>query len=162
MSTREYRRGALAERDTMGRPSCKTSQGRTVYGGGGIYPDVRIPEPEGVPAWMSKVSEKALLLSWIGGHVSDNAAAYPSLEALAARPEPASGAVENFRKLAVQQGVVIPADEEADRQLRRAIVLRVADAKWGTEGFYRVLAALDPEIRAGVAAFDQAGMLTRQ
>jgi carboxyl-terminal processing protease len=156
MSAREYRRGALAERDTMGRPSCKTSRGRTVYGGGGIYPDVRIPEPEGIPAWMSKVSERALLLSWIGGHVTGNATAYPSLEALATKPEPAAGAVEDFRRFAAQQGVSIPAGEETDRLLKQRIVLRVADAKWGTEGFYRVLAAVDPEIKAGVAAFDKA------
>ena len=156
LSAREYRRGALAERDTMGRPSCKTSRGRTVYGGGGVYPDVRIPEPDGTPVWMSKVGERALLLSWIGGHVSANAAAYPSLDALAAKPEPASGAVEDFRKFATQQGVAIPTGEEADRLLKRRIVLGVADAKFGNEGLYRVMAVLDPEIKAGIAAFDKA------
>lgn len=159
LTTREYRRGAVAERDTMGRPSCKTAKGRTVYGGGGVYPDVLLPEGEGVPAWFSRVSERSLLLAWIAGHMSANAAAYPSLAAAVARPEPASGAVEDFRKYSGAQGVAIPPGEDADRLLRRQIILRVAYAKWADEGYYRVMAALDPEISAGVAAFDKAAAI---
>lgn len=159
LSAREYRRGALAERDTMGRPSCKTAKGRTVYGGGGVYPDVLLPEIDPPPAWLSRVWERSLLLGWIAGHVSANAAAYPSLSAVAARPEPATGAVEDFRKYAAAQGVVIPPGAEADSLLRRQIIFRVANAKWGDEGYYRVIAALDPEIRAGVSAFDRAAAL---
>jgi carboxyl-terminal processing protease len=45
LRTADYYRMARAERDTAGRPSCRTASGRTVYGGGGIYPDVVLPAP---------------------------------------------------------------------------------------------------------------------
>jgi carboxyl-terminal processing protease len=38
--THDYFRTAGTVGDTTGRPSCVTPAGRTVYGGGGIYPDV--------------------------------------------------------------------------------------------------------------------------
>jgi carboxyl-terminal processing protease len=61
ISRHEYYRLAGVERDTVGRPSCKTDQGRTVYGGGGIYPDVRLAE-DPQPLWLAHVRENDLVL----------------------------------------------------------------------------------------------------
>ena len=128
LSAHEYRRRAGLAVDTAGRPRCKTDGGRTVYGGGGIVPDVPLPEPEPTPVWLSQVREADLPLKWIGGHVSANAAAYASIDALAANPVPPADAVADFRKFAADQGVTIPAGEDADRRLRRTIVLAAARA----------------------------------
>ncbi|MBI3790431.1 MAG: PDZ domain-containing protein, partial [Gemmatimonadetes bacterium] len=57
VSRREYYRLARADRDTVGRPTCKTDNGRTVYGGGGIFPDVLLPERVGVPTWLARLGE---------------------------------------------------------------------------------------------------------
>src|SRR3982750_4039019 len=54
ISPREYYRLARADRDTAGRPSCRTDHGRTVYGGGGIYPDL-LQEEFTPPGWLSKL-----------------------------------------------------------------------------------------------------------
>src|SRR5690348_15846832 len=81
----DYYRLAGVERDTVGRPSCKTDQGRTVYGGGGIYPDVRLSE-EAQPLWLARVRENDLALKWIGGYVSANVGVPATLDALAANP----------------------------------------------------------------------------
>jgi carboxyl-terminal processing protease len=140
----------------VGRPSCKTANGRTVYGGGGIYPDIAIPEAEPTPVWLARIDEEATALSWVGGYVSSPAARLTTADALAAAPALPAEALTDFRAFASRQGVPVPVGPDADARLQRALVLRVAAAKWGDAGYYRVSAALDPEIRAALGAFDRA------
>ena len=156
ISRHEYYRLARAERDTTGRPSCRTAGGRVAYGGGGIYPDVRFPEPEPTPVWLSRVGEEQLALQWVAGHLTANAAAYASIETLAASPRLAPPAIAEFRRFAERQGVSIPAGEEVDRRLERYLLVRIAAAKWGDAGEYRIAAAMDPELRLAVESFEKA------
>ena len=156
ISRREYYRVAGAERDTAGRPSCKTTSGRVVYGGGGIYPDVLLPEREPVPLWLSRVYEERLELKWIAGHVSAAAAAYPSLDALAESPKAAPGAVADFRRFAGEQSVTVPEGADADARVERAIVRWVALAKWHEPGLYRIAAVQSPDVKSAVEAFGKA------
>ena len=156
ISRREYYRLAGADRDTVGRPSCKTTSGRVVYGGGGIYPDVVFPESEPVPLWLARVYEKRLELKWIAGHLTAAGAAYPSLDALAASPKAAPGAVADFRRFAVEQGVTIPEGAEVDVRLERAIVRWVALAKWNDPGLYRLAAVQSADVKRAVEAFGKA------
>lgn len=158
---RDYYRLARSERDTVGRPNCKTMRGRTVYGGGGIFPDVLLPEPQGTPLWLSRVQEEALQLKWIAGHVSAAGAAYPSLDALAASLKPVVGAAAEFRAFAREQGVTIPEDGETEALLERSIVRWVAQAKWGAPGYYRVVALQSADVKAAVEAFARADSLLR-
>ncbi|MBK5187981.1 MAG: PDZ domain-containing protein [Gemmatimonadaceae bacterium] len=83
ISLHDYYRLAGADRDTVNRPSCKTDGGRTVYGGGGIYPDMRLPDAPSAPAWLARASEDDLLLKWTGAWVTANATSLTSLDALA-------------------------------------------------------------------------------
>jgi carboxyl-terminal processing protease len=156
ISRREYYRLAGVDRDTVGRPSCKTTSGRVVYGGGGIYPDVVLPENDPVPLWLSRAYEEMLELKWIAGHVTAAAAAYPSLDAVAASPKAAPGAVADFRQFAREQGVTIPESAEADARLDRAIVRWVALAKWQEPGLYRIAAVQSPDVKTAVEAFGKA------
>lgn len=159
VTRREYYRLSAAERDTVGRPSCKTSNGRTVYGGGGVYPDVVLAEREGAPLWLERLREEAIPLAWVGGYLSDAGTKLTSADALAAAPTLPAAALDGFRAFARKQGVTIPPGAEADRWLQGALVLRVASAKWGDAGYYRVAAAIDPEIVAASKAFDQAAAI---
>ena len=156
LSQREYRRRAGVEQQGEGRPSCRTTSGRTVYGGGGVYPDVVLPRADRDPSWLARLNEEGIFFKWVAGHVSANAAAYPSLEALAAKPEPAPGAVADFRRYAATQGQVVPDGADVDTRLAREIVEWVAIAKWSDAGLYRVLAATDPQVKAAIGAFDKA------
>jgi carboxyl-terminal processing protease len=156
ITRREYYRMARAERDTVGRPSCKTDGGRTVYGGGGIFPDVVFGDAEVTPLWLARVREQDLPLSWVGGYVSANGASLGTLDAFAKTPKLASGATADFRTYATGQGVTIPTGPEADAQLERLLLRVVALAKWGDAGLYRVQAALDPEVLSARQAFDRA------
>jgi carboxyl-terminal processing protease len=154
----DYYRLAGAERDTVGRPSCKTDGGRTVYGGGGIYPDVMLPERPLAPLWLARVHEEALPLKWTPGFLEAHGVSLGSLDALAGVPKLPDGALASFRAFAAEQRVTIPAGNDSDRLIERALLLRVADTKWGEPGFYRLLAVLDADVTAAVAAFDNASL----
>jgi carboxyl-terminal processing protease len=157
ITRRDYFRLARAERDTAGQPSCKTAGGRTVYGGGGIYPDVALPEPEPAPLWLERAREDDLPLKWIGGYVSSAGAAFPNLDSLAAHPSLPPAALESFRTFASAQGDVIPRD--ADDALQRVLTRAVARAKWGREGFYRIVAVSDPAVATAAQQFDRASAI---
>lgn len=158
ISRHEYYRLAGSERDTVGRPSCKTDQGRIVYGGGGIYPDVRLGE-DAVPLWLAQVRENDLLLKWIGGYVSANVGIPATLDALAANPTLPMTAIADFRTFAGQQGVALPTGPEVDAQLQRVLTRALARAKFGDTGYYRVAALLDPTVRRAAQQFDRASAI---
>jgi carboxyl-terminal processing protease len=155
ISRRDYYRLAGADADTTGRPSCRTDGGRTVYGGNGIHPDVVLPQVD-VPAWAARAGEADLYLRWAGSHIASNAAAYPSLDALAAHPALVPGSLDSFRALAAQHDITIPRDAETDRALERMLVREVAFARWGQSGYYRLRALTDAEVAAAVDRFDAA------
>ena len=157
ISRHEYYRLARAERDTVGRPSCHTLSGRTVFGGGGIYPDASLPEPDPPPLWLARVAEDELPLKWVGGYISAAGITLPSLDSLVARAALPVAAVTQFRSFAAADGVEIPAD--ADNRLQRALVRFVAYAKWGDEGYYRMVAVTDPEVQAAQRQFDRAATI---
>jgi carboxyl-terminal processing protease len=159
ISRREYYRLAHEARDTVGRPSCKTDGGRTVYGGGGIYPDVLFAERPDAPVWLARSLEDDVPTRWAGGWLSANPAAFPTPEALAAHPELPAAALADFRTFAQAQGTPIPAGAEADALLQRMLVKTLARSKWGSAGLYRVAAALDAEVQDAVKQFDRASQI---
>jgi carboxyl-terminal processing protease len=161
LARQDYYHLAGAERDTAGRPSCRTSGGRTVYGGGGIYPDLLLPDAGAPPAWLARLGEQSVLLRWASAHVAEQGGAYPSLDALAERRELAPGALESLRRFAAGQGAPVPEGAAADALLRAAALRRVADVKWGDAGYYRVAALLDADVARAAAAFEQAAGLLR-
>lgn len=152
---RDYYRASAEERELASRPSCKTAGGRTVYGGGGIYPDLLLPETT-TPLWLARIREEDLLLRWAGGYLEANASSFTTPEALAADPTLPGDALSLFRDFAEQQGVRIPATAEADIQLRNSLVLWLAGMKWGPRGLYRLAAVLDPEVEAAAREFGRA------
>ncbi|MGH7700925.1 MAG: S41 family peptidase [Gemmatimonadales bacterium] len=157
VTRRDYFRLARAERDTAGRPSCRTAGGRTVYGGGGIYPDIVLPHADPAPLWLARVREDDLPLKWIGGYVTAAGASLPSLDSLAARPALPASALADFRTFARAQGIEIP--PTADERLQQVLVRAVALAKWGEEGYYRLAAVLDPAVTAAAKRFNRAAAI---
>ena len=162
ITRRDYYRMARADRDTVGRPTCRTDGGRVAYGGGGIYPDVVLSEEDAVPVWLSRVREDELVLKWIGGYVTANTAALPSLEAFAAKPALPTSAVAEFRAFAQQQGVSIPPGDESDAVLQRLLTRAAARVRFGEAGYHQIGALLDPMVSRAAQQFDAAsGILAR-
>ncbi len=153
LTVRNYYRMALAERDTVGRPSCRTASGRTVYGGGGIYPDIRTPRPPEPPAWLRRLNEIDVPLAWVGGFATAQGSALGTLERFARAPALPAGTADAFRAFAGERGVEIPRSPADDAALDRILLQIVAYAKWGSPGLYQVEARIDPEVRAAIAQF---------
>jgi carboxyl-terminal processing protease len=155
LTTREYYRQAAEARDTVGRASCLTTGGRTVYGGGGVYPDVLFEAGAGDPSWLARVQEQELPLKWVGGFLT-GAGASVSLDSLAKHGAVLAAAVADFRSFAQARGVELPNGAPENERLARVLALEVAAAKWGDAGYYRVAAVRDPEIRQALDAFARA------
>lgn len=153
ITTREYYRLARADRDTAGRPSCRTDAGRVAYGGGGIYPDLVVDEPS-VPLWLARLGEDNVVLKWIGGYVGANPSLFTSLDKFAQQRTVDTNAISDFRKFASAQGIIIPQTAEADTTLERVLSVAAARSKFEDAGFYRISAALDPEVQTARRAFD--------
>jgi carboxyl-terminal processing protease len=152
----DYYRLAGAQRDTAGRPSCKTDGGRTVYGGGGIYPDIVFPPRPGMPLWDLRIIEAELPLKWVPGYIAANPSAFPSLDSLAAHPKMPEGAIAQFRAFVARDSITVPAGQEPDSLLTRILVKQVARVKWGEEGFWRLVAIFDGEVDLAAQSFDRA------
>jgi carboxyl-terminal processing protease len=155
MTVRNYYRMAAAERDTVGRPGCSTAGGRRVFGGGGIYPDIRTAAAAPTPAWMRRIGELDITLAWVGGYVTANAASLTDLSQFASQQALAAGAEDEYRRFAEERGVAIPRSAEADAMLRRHLLGSVAFAKWGNPGVYEVEARMDPEVRNAIQYFSE-------
>ena len=157
ITVREYYRRAAAERDTVGRPSCKTTGGRLAYGGGGIYPDVVLEADSVPPLWLQRLNQDLVPLKWAAGYLGTNPAVLGELEALAKAPVLPAGAAADFRAFAIRAGVTVPGGAEADGWLRQLLLPLLAEAKWGAAGLYRIQATMDGEVQRARRAFSQAG-----
>lgn len=156
VTRREYFRLARADRDTAGRPSCKTDAGRVVYGGGGIYPDIVLDELSPRPVWLARALEGDLLLRWLNGFQSNQPVTLPSIDALASSPTLPENVLQDFRAFAARESVQVPAGSETDAALARALLPVVARAKFGESFYYQLSAALDPQVASARASFDRA------
>ena len=159
ITRREYYRLARADRDTAGRPACQTDGGRTVYGGGGVYPDVVTPNDDAVPLWLAQVREQNLTLAWAGGYAGANAAFLTSAADFASKPRLPSEVLADFRRFASGQGVAIPGDVAADQQLQHSLARAIANAKWGEEAMYLLEARQDPAVAVAATLLGRAAAL---
>ena len=154
VTRREYYRLARAERDTVGRPSCRTDRGRVVYGGGGIYPDIvfadRCPRRSG---WLGRVRTICHSSGWPATHRRTPPRSRRSMRWRRTRSSLGAGRLPGVRR----QGRDRRADDaESDGRLQRALVRGVSAVKWGDEGYYRITALTDPDVAAAQAGFDKA------
>lgn len=153
LAPREYYRMAAADRDTAGLPSCRTANGRLVYGGDGIRPDILLPAWQPPPLWLAHALENDLILRWTGSYL--DAAPLPDLLAVSGRPALPAATTLEFRTFAAQQGVEIPTDSDTELRLHAVLLSAIAAASRDAAGYYRIAAALDAELEAAVAAFAQ-------
>ncbi len=155
LTRREYYAEAGQIQDTIGRPSCRTDNGRVVYGGGGIVPDVLLPVHE-APAWLTRLNEAGTLLTWANGYASSAASSLTTIDALIAARSLPPAALTDFRTVASSAGVTVPVDAETETMLGPVLGRMVAFVKFGEAGYYRMVAVTDPAVRAAVDAFSKA------
>ena len=143
--------------ESLGEPF-QTDLGRTVYGGGGIMPDVLI-EPEQAGGFVQFLVARSAFF--------DYAVEFTSRTPVADRDwEPSEEDFTRFldwlleQELAdreeIDEGLAEPQDRERARRLLHA---EVVNSVFGLEARYQVLAAGDNQIRKAVELFDEAGQL---
>ncbi|MFW6206117.1 MAG: S41 family peptidase, partial [Gemmatimonadota bacterium] len=158
LSTQEYYRATAEERSRAQREACTTASGRTVYGGGGIYPDHLI-ERRPTPRWVDRIHEEDLLLRWVPGFLDDRPDRYAELQEVIGAPGLHADDLRAFLDFAAEQGVPVPDDDEAHDRLQRLILARIAAARFGAPGLYRYLAHNDPDVQTAVALLPDARAL---
>jgi carboxyl-terminal processing protease len=154
----DYYRMSRADRDTAGRPSCRTDGGRTVYGGGGIFPDVVLPEPEPAPLWLARLAEDDLPTRWAAAYLGGPQGAALSEGALDALP---AAALDDFRAFAARAGHAVPAGPEVEARLRRTMGRALAFSRFGEGGLFKLIARTDPQVRDAIAQFPRAAQILR-
>lgn len=154
----DYRREAAAQRDTAGRPSCRTPAGRTLYGGGGIFPDIVLDPPAPTPLWLALLYERDLLTKWTGAYLAQAAAPDRIQSYLDDTALPKSAAAD-FRSFARSNGGEVPEGAEVDAALRRALTAELARVRLGEAGYYRVRLRDDPWLAQSIRAFERAALL---
>ena len=149
----EYLRDAGSVRDTAGRPSCKTTGGRTVYGGGGVYPDVVLPALPQLPEWLAQLEENGIPIRWASAFATASPAKPGDTGALD------DAAIAKFREFAQSLNSNVPASAEIDARLKQHLAPLVARQRSGDSAYYRALAASDPWVADAIASFDRAAAL---
>jgi carboxyl-terminal processing protease len=146
--------------DTTGLPSCKTTKGRTLYGGGAIRPDVFLPRPDvlprpdQIPLWRLRAGQRGVGLRWAASFVSDRREMLTDPLVLL-EDSVADAAVASYVERVRSEGIEVP--EGADTaELRFTLLSLVAETRFGEEGKLQVESRLDPEIEAAIAELPKA------
>jgi hypothetical protein len=125
-----------------------------LYGGGGVYPDVLLPDT----LWLSRMQESDVVAKWAGAYVSMAGSGLPELDQLLANGLPES-AIDQFRTFAAQERFDIPKEAAVTSLLKPMLLRALAYVRWGNAGFYRAAALTDPQTAAAAQYFDRARSL---
>ena len=139
-----------------------TDLGRTVYGGGGITPDVLIESAQASSFAQFLLSRNAYFefaVEWANDHAVENEDWEPDAEIL-----------EEFSRWLSEKSLVTPeeiakglADPEDKELSLRRIHAEILNSKFGLEARHRILSGADPQIQQALSLFgDASDLLARR
>ncbi len=135
----------------------RTDNGREVRGGGGIAPDVALPEGVRIPAWFSTAADSG----WIEA-VSDSVAALLPKEPagrqawLTATADWQSRLVEPFlSRVTGRLKLTTPPDEAMRARVGRLLAYRAAEVRWGPEAAEELWLRSDAGLATAMGYWDQ-------
>ncbi|MFN8647068.1 MAG: S41 family peptidase [Gemmatimonadales bacterium] len=135
----------------------RTDNGREVRGGGGIAPDVTLPEGLRIPAWLSTAADSG----WIEA-VSDSVAALLPKEPagrqawLAASAEWQRRLVEPFlARVTEHLKLTRQPDDATKERIGRVLAYRAAEVRWGVEAADELWLRSDTGLAAAMGYWDQ-------
>jgi carboxyl-terminal processing protease len=140
------------------REQFKTATGRTVYGGGGITPDVIVKHPK-----LARTTQLLEVRSAIFNYAVEYAAKHPDLtKEIAVTP----AMVEEFTRHAVEHDIASEADirdalqNAADRKfVERALKAEIVAAKFGYDASYPYRLQGDAQVEKALDVFPEAQKL---
>ena len=147
-----YRRGELENADSIKFPDSlkyKTKGGRTVYGGGGIMPDIFVPLDTSMNSkYLSHVQSKGLINQFTYDYVDENRKMfnnYKELSVFVKTFDVTDALLERFIKYAEKQGIkASPKDLKASAKfIKTNLKALMARQLWKNEGYYYIMNQLD-------------------
>ncbi|MEO1450340.1 MAG: S41 family peptidase [Bacteroidota bacterium] len=151
--------GEIYDADKVNLPDSlkfKTMAGRTVYGGGGIYPDVFVPnDTTGASQYFMDLRLKDLPRQFAFQYVDDHpelAASYASARKFREEYTIDNVILTEFQDFAVAHGVAKKAAQFAHSRDRIALQLKALIGRriYNNDGYYPILNAADPVFKAGL------------
>ena len=142
------------------RPPFQTRSGRTVYGGGGITPDVYIP-------WKSEISEstrkvmshpKRLLFNWSTTFVKNNDSISKDYRDFQSNWSFSSDTFSKFLSYVGDEDAEIDIQElKKDKEyLENILKSEVAGVKWGRDELWGVRVKVDSQVLGALKHFNEA------
>ncbi len=132
---------------------------RTVYGGGGIYPDLFVPLDTSYNSrFLTQVVSNALIGKFAYGYLDKNRKAIndiPSLQIYADDYEINDNTYGEFIAFAVKQGINAPAEAENSRSsafIKLQLKALIARQVWRDQGYYTIIQKDDRAIKQALEA----------
>ena len=157
-----YQEGREAKLDSLKklRPPFQTRGGRTVYGGGGITPDIYIPwELEISPAMRKIMSHpKRLLFNWSTLYIKDNMTIPDNYKDFQLKWNLPEVAITNFLSYVQKVDKEINTDKALEDKGYLEVILKseVAGAKWGRNELWGIRALADNQIISALEHLEKA------
>ena len=159
---RRFDEGAVDSVDVDSMQMFKTLRsGRTVYGGGGIAPDIVVPiDTSGYTKYWSNLIRKGIVGDFVIDYMDRNrtalSARYPKAEKFAREYVVEQEVLDELVRAAEAAGVEFDAEEfeHSKKEIALQIKALIAQKLWGTNEFYLVYNAEDPEIVKALEVLD--------
>ena len=146
------------------RPQFKTTSGRTVYGGGGIYPDVIIKSPENLTRLQADMLQKRVFFEFTTHFMNERPNAKWTPETYGPSFSMPDTEWTALRQLMEKREVAIDDSSwAADRDfMLNQVRAEIAGASSGQQERYKVLVEDDTQLEAARDEFDKASRLMSQ
>ena len=143
------------------RPQFKTSAGRTVYGGGGIYPDVILKDPPSLTRPQFEMLAKRAFFEFATHYVHKHREVKWNSETLGKNFSLPEADWTELRKTMEKQKVAVSDSVwQADRPfILHQVRVEIASAALGALERYKVLEEDDPQLNAALELFPRASKL---
>ncbi len=122
------------------------AKGRTIYGGGGIRPDLKVEsDTTHYTNYYAQLVRRGILLQSVTDHLDQNREQlkrdYPALADFVGRYSPSEALVEALKQEAEKQGLTYREEEfkRSEQLILTQLKALVAQRLYGVEGFYRVI-----------------------
>jgi carboxyl-terminal processing protease len=155
-----WEQDAEPESVLAGRPKYETPAGRTVYGGGGITPDVIISSPR-LNAREVELEQSNVFFESATRLAPGLRARYPDVEKFLTEYEPDAAAMQDLSGEIVRAGIELAEGEQAEEgsYIRRRLKAEIAGNLFGREAAYRVDLTGDGQVQEALQLFPEASRL---
>ncbi len=144
----------------------KTTGGRSVYGGGGIIPDVFVPlDTVTRNSYYLVINNQVVpfVYRYMDQHFRKFGDYHGELERFVADYQPSNAVLEQFHNYALEHSSDLQANPQAwqacKARIRMFVKAHIAEQLFGDEGFIRVLQEQDDDLKAALRELDRGGAL---